>query len=272
MSKLMTLQEAVCLVDDGATVALGGNVLHRAPMGAAAELLRRGRKGLHLVKTAGAMDVDLLCAADALAAVTFGYIAYEPPYGLCQFFRRAVQEGRVQARENACYTVIMGLRAAVYGLPFLPVRGLDGSDLIAARGFKKVANPYGEGEFVAVPAIRPDVAIVHVQEADEQGNGRIWGPKYEDALMARAARRVILTAERIVPTERFVAQPECTDVPGFLVDAVVHLPGGAAPCSCAGLYEIDDEMVRAFQAVKTAAEVSAFVDRLAGRLTGEVEP
>jgi len=230
----MTLVEAMRLVRDGDTVALGGNVLHRAPVAAVAELVRQRRKGLHVVKTAGAMDVDLLCAASVAASVTFGYIAYESPFGLCRHFRKAVEDGRTEARENACYTVIMGLRAAVYGLPFLPVRGLDGSDLIAARGFRKVANPYGEGEFVAIPAIRPDVTILHVQEADALGNGRIWGPKYEDPLMARAARRVILTAERIVPTERFAAEPDRTDIPGFLVDAVVHVPGGAAPCSCAG--------------------------------------
>ncbi len=269
MSKLTTLQEAMGRVNDGDTVALGGNVLHRAPMAAAAELARQGRRGLHLVKTAGAMDVDLLCAAGAVASVTFGYIAYEPPYGLCQFFRRAVQEGRVEARENACYTVIMGLRAAVYGLPFLPVRGLDGSDLIAARGFKKVANPYGEGEFVAIPAIRPDVAILHVQEADELGNGRIGGPKYEDALMAKAARRVILTAERIVETARFEAEPDRTDIPGFLVEAVVHAPGGAAPGSCAGHYGIDDAQVRAFQAVTGPEELGRYLEQMAARTAHE---
>lgn len=267
MTKITTLYEALAPLADGATVALGGNVLHRAPMAGVLELIRQGRKGLHLVKTAGAMDVDLLCAADAAASVSFGYMGYEPPYGLCNHFRKAVESGRTEGREHACYTVIMGLRAAVYGLPFMPTRGLNGSDLVAARGFKRVANPYGEGEFVAIPAIVPDLAILHVQEADARGNCKIYGPKYEDQLMARAARRVVVTAERIVPEERFTADPDSADIPQVLVDAVVHLPNGAAPCSCAGLYGINDKLVRAFKAVQTPAELADYLERLVAYVT-----
>lgn len=266
MSKIISLHEAISRVENGATVALGGNVLHRAPMAAVLELVRQGKRDLHLVKTAGALDVDLLCAANAAASVTFGYIAYEPPYGLCNHFRKAVESGRTEARENACYTVIMGLRAAACGLSFLPTRGLNGSDLIGARGFKTVRNPYGDEEYVAIPAIVPDVAIVHVQEADANGNCKIRGPKYEDQLMVRAARRVIVTAETIVDGARFSADPDSADIPGVLVDSVVHAPNGALPCSCAGLYPIHDRLVRAFKAVRDGEELTAYLRELVSEL------
>lgn len=134
----------------------------------------------------------------------------------------------------------------------MPFAGLAGSDLPAASGFQCVANPYGEGQVVAIPAIRPDVALLHVQEADEEGDLHIWGAHYEDALLAKAARRVIATAERIVPRESFSRQPELTALPGFLVDMVVEAPHGAWPTSSYGCYSYDDQFLTAYaSAAKT---------------------
>jgi len=116
------------------------------------------------------------------------------------------------------------------------------------RGFARLADPYGGGEVVVVPALPPDVAILHVQEADAAGNARIWGTRFEDVLMAQAARRVIVTAERIVDWAAFEAAPESVAIAGFLVDAVVEAPGGAWPCGCAGLYEPDGEYLAAYVA------------------------
>jgi len=116
---------------------------------------------------------------------------------------------------------------------------MTGSDVPAARGFRSLADPYTGREVVVVPALVPDVAIVHVQEADAAGNARIVGTRFEDVLMVQAARRVILTAERIVDGASFEAAPEEVAIPGFMVDAVVEAPGGAWPFSCAGLYDYD---------------------------------
>ena len=238
-SKLSSLAAAIAAVPDGATVALGGNTLHRSPSAAVHELIRQGKRGLNLVKTAGAYDVDILCGAGVASAVTAGFIGFENVFGMAPLYRRAVERGGVQAREHACYSVIAGLRAAAQGVPFMPVAGLTDSDVPAAQGFRRVADPYTGQEVVAIAAIQPEVAIIHVHEADEQGNARIRGTLFEDVLMVTAARRVILTAERIVDGQDWANQPELTTMAGFMVDYVVEAPRGAWPCSCAGLYDYD---------------------------------
>lgn len=246
MEKLMTLQEAAALVQDGSLIALGGNLLHRIPAAFARELARQGKRDLQLTKTAGGYDIDLLCAAGCVAAVHAGFIGFEAEFGLAPNFRRAVEEGRVKACENACYTVIAGLRAAAYGIPFQPIAGMFGSDLLHVRDFKTIKDPYTGEEVVAIPKLQPDWAIVHVQEADPSGNARIYGTPFEDVLMTRAAKGVILTAERIVPTEAFEQQPELTQIPGFLVTAVVEAKGGAYPGSCYPYYEADSAAIQEY--------------------------
>jgi glutaconate CoA-transferase subunit A len=246
--KRTALAKAIATIPDGARIGLGGNTLHRTPGAAVHEIVRQEKRELELVKTAGAYDVDLLCAAGCVAAVSAGYIGYETPFGLARAYRRAVESGQVVAREHACATVIAGMRAASQGVPFMPIAGLQGSDLPGVRGFRAVRDPYAAGEVVVVPALPLDVAIVHVQEADALGNGRIWGTRFEDELMVRAARLVILTAERIVAGPVFVDDPESVAIPSFLVDAVVEAPGGAWPCSCARYYEYDADYLAAWVA------------------------
>lgn len=258
IDKRTTLAAAIATIADNTLLALGGNTLHRAPCGAVHELVRQGKRGLEIVKTAGAYDVDLLCAAGCARAVAAGYIGYETPFGMAPAYRRGVESGAVEAKEHVCATVIAGLRAARQGVPFMPVAGLSGSDLPTARGFRLMDDPYGGSSVFVIPAIQPDVAIIHVQEADREGNARIAGTLFEDSLMVQAARRVIVTAERIVetlPLEQVV-------IPGFLVDAVIELPGGAAPCGCAGEYPYDREWLKAWVSAARNPETAAiFIDR-----------
>jgi glutaconate CoA-transferase subunit A len=259
--KRRSLSEVIATIPDGSCVALGGNTLHRAPAAAVHELVRQRKHGLELVKTAGAYDVDLLCGLGGASAVSAGYVGYETPFGLAPSYRRAVEGGQVEAREHACYTIIAGLRAAAQGVPFMPLNGLQGSDLLALRGFATVRDPYSDRDVVVIPSIVPDVALIHVQEADQDGNARISGSVFEDTLMARAARRVIVTAERIVDGATFAARPERTSIPGFLVEAVVEAPGGAWPTSCAGLYGYDAAFLADFIAASSDADaLRAFVD------------
>lgn len=260
MSKVTSIEKAIGIIKDGDIVAIGGNVLHRVSHVAVREIIKQGRKNLELIKTAGAHDVDILCAVDAVKAVAAGYISYETEYGLCNHYRKAVEGGKVEAKEHACYTVISGLRAAVQGVPFMPVRGMVGSDLIEARGFKFVKDPYTGEELVAAQAIKPDVAIIHVQEADIYGNARILGPKYEDAIMAKAAKKVIITCERIVDTKEFTDCPERTDIQDFLTTCVVEIPGGAKPGSCAGFYNIDRKKLDEFKKIKSKEYILDFVN------------
>ena len=239
IDKQTTLTSAIAFVQDGDRVALGGNTLHRGPGAAVHELVRQEKRGLEVVKTAGAYDIDLLCAAGCAAAISAGFVGYETPFGMAQAYRHAVETGAVEAKEHACATVIAGLRAAIQGVPFMPVAGLQGSELPAARGFAELADPYTGQQVYVIPALMPDVAIIHVQEADAQGNGRIIGTRFEDVLMAQAARRVILTAERIVDGCAFEVAPESVTIPGFLVEAVVEGPRGAWPFSCTPDYSYD---------------------------------
>ena len=258
--KLTTLANAIESVPDGATVALGGNTLHRGPGAAVHELVRQAKRGLEIVKTAGAYDVDLLCAAGCVQAVSAGFVGYETPFGMAQAYRRAVETGAVEAREHACATVIAGLRAAIQGVPFMPVAGLQGSDLPRARGFQILPDPYSAAEVYVVPVLQPDVAIIHVQEADSAGNARILGTRFEDVLMVQAAKRVILTAERIVDGEVFSESPESVAIPGFMVDAVVEAPGGAWPFSCTPFYEFDAQYLQSWvEAARSAESARQFI-------------
>jgi glutaconate CoA-transferase, subunit A len=262
--KRATLAEAISAMPDGSRVALGGNTLHRGPGAAVHEIVRQRKRGLEIVKTAGAYDVDLLCAAGCAAAVSAGFVGYETPFGMAPAYRRAVEAGVVEAREHACATVIAGLRAAIQGVPFMPVAGLLGSDLPAARGFQAISDPYSGANVYVVPVLAPDVALIHVQEADAAGNGRIIGTRFEDVLMAQAARRVVLTTERIVDGSTFAEAPETVAIPGFLVDAVVEVPGGAWPFSCTPHYGYDAAYLAAWvEAARDVEAAEAFIfDRI----------
>lgn len=254
VNKLIGLNRAAALVADGAKLALGGNLLHRAPLAFARELARQGKRNLELIKTAGAYDIDLLCAAGCAAAVHAGFVGFENEFGLAPNYRKAVETGKVLAQEHACYTVIAALRASAYGIPFQPVAGMTGSDLLTARGFVTLEDPYGQGSVVVIPRLTPDWAVIHVQEADVWGNGRIYGSLFEDVLMTRAAKGVILTAEKIIPTEEFIQAPELTQIPHFLTTAVVEVPGGAAPGSCYPYYDYDAEGVKRYLQAASADE------------------
>jgi glutaconate CoA-transferase subunit A len=237
--KLTSLDEAIRAIPDGSRLALGGNTLHRAPSAAVHELVRQRKRNLEVVKTAGAYDIDLLAGTGCVSSVSAGFVGFENLFGMAPSYRRAVERGDLKVNEHACYSVIAGLRATIQGVPFMPIAGMTGSDLLAARDFRTIADPYTGAEVVAIPALIPDVAIIHVQEADSAGNARILGTHFEDVLMAKAAKRVIITAERIVDGREFEDTPDQVAIAAFLVDSVIEAPQGAWPCSCAGYYDLD---------------------------------
>lgn len=144
-------------------------------------------------------------------------------------------------------TLVAGLRAASYGIPFQPVAGVHGSDLAAINDWQTVRDPYGSGRDVyVIPAITPDVAVIHAHEVDDQGNARVYGSPFWDHPLTRAAKRVLVTAERLVATDVLRLQPELTLVPGFMVEAVAIVPHGAWPGSMHGDYGIDYPAVEAY--------------------------
>lgn len=137
-------------------------------------------------------------------------------------------------------TLVAGLRAACYGIPFQPVAGVHGSELARINDWKLITDPYGSGQQTyVIPAVRPDVAVIHAAEIDAEGNARVYGSPFWDHPLTRAARRVLITAEKLVPTDRLREQPELTLVPGFMVEAAAVVAGGAWPGSMHPYYEID---------------------------------
>jgi glutaconate CoA-transferase subunit A len=159
-------------------------------------------------------------------------------------------------------TLVAGLRAASYGIPFQPVAGVHGSELVRVNQWQTMRDPYGSGRDVyVIPAIQPDIAVIHAAEIDEQGNARVYGSPFWDHPLTRAAKRVLVTAEKLVPTDRLREQPELTLVPAFMVEAAAIVPNGAWPGSMHPYYGIDykaverylDDSAGAFEAHLAAA-------------------
>ena len=243
--KLVSLEEAISEIGDGSLLGLGGRTLHRVPMAAVREIVRQGLEDLGVVKTgAGGPDVDLLAGAGVLSWAIFGSITFEPPFGLAPNFRRAVESGRLRPVEHTCYTMIMGLRAAAFGVPFMPVGHIEG-DIVRTAGLRTVRDPYTGREVLVVKAIRPDFAILHVHLADRHGNAVVKPPAHgiEDRLLAMAAKKVIITAEEVV--ER-VKDQWSISIPGIYVDYVVEVPHGAHPTSMPPLYDLDEGHLRLY--------------------------
>jgi glutaconate CoA-transferase subunit A len=238
--KQRELKELVAMVPDGASLALGGSFLHRGPFAFVRELIRQGKTDLEIIKQSPGYDIDILCRAGAVTKVRAGIVAMEGNFGLAPYYRRAIESGAAKLEEHACASLTAGLRAAAFGVPFQPCGGLHGSDIPALNDWKCLDDPYGKGDPVwVIPAIQPDFAVIHATEVDAQGNVRVAGTHHWDRIMSRAAKSVLVVAEKLVDTAVFTAQPEATLVPHFMVQAFAIVPRGAWPGSCWPLYEID---------------------------------
>ncbi len=256
MKSILTgLEEAAGLVDDGALVTFGGATFSRAPMEFVRELVRQGKKNLNLIDREPAIDFDLLIGAGCVAKVRTGMLAFEV-FGMAPNFRKKSEKGEIVTKEGACQPIIAGFRAAAMGLPSLPIKGMLGSDLLTISEVigsqKQIEDPFTGETMIAVKAIEPDIAVIHAQKADEYGNVRIEGPLYEDVIKAKAARKVVVTVEELIPNSEIRKNPEATSIPHFIVDAVVETPRGAYPCSCFNYYDVDYEHIQ--QYLKAAAK------------------
>lgn len=258
--KLCDLSEAASLVADGDVVALGGGLSHREPMALVRELIRQRRRDLRVVGSAHGIDVDLLIGANCIGAVEQSYVGFEQDFGLAPAYRRAAQSGEVELRETCCYTLLQQLRAAEYGLPFMPVRGIVGSDVLGLHPeYGEITCPFTGQRLVAVPALSPAVALIHGLVADERGNVHIPRPLVLDERFAFASQRVVVSAERIASTEEVSAVG--VTIPYFLVDAVVEAPFGAHPTSCYPHYTYDrDHLATWIGAAADAEGVRKYLD------------
>ncbi|MCD2192917.1 hypothetical protein LQ327_05880 [Actinomycetospora endophytica] len=249
--KRVPLAEAAARVGDGALVALGGGLCARLPMALVRELVRQGRRGLHLVGSAHSIDVDLLIATGAVAVCEESYVGFEQDLGLAPAFRRAAREGTVEIRESCCATILAQLRAAEAGVPFTPVRGIKGTDIEGLHPeYARMTCPFTGEELVVVPPLRPDVTLLHAPVGDAHGNLHLDQPFVLDERFAHASAQVVATVDRIVPTAELVTSGVV--VPGHLVSAVAEVPYGAHPSSCYPGYAYDRPHLAAYLAAATA--------------------
>jgi len=259
--KIVPLDEVAELVPDGTLLAIGGVSLNCAPMSFCRELVRAGRRELELVGIVSGMSTDWLIAAGCVHKLIMGLTSFEG-FGLAPNFRRAAQAGTIEVEEYSEHTLICALQAATAGVPFMPTRAGLGTDMPALhrdRTWEMVDERSGQ-RFLACAALQPDIAVIHVHEADVAGNARM-NPKlvWFDTELIKAAKRVIVTAERIVDNTEFRAAPERTSFPGYVVDHVVEAPRGAWPTACWPEYTYDAQFYMEYQrAARDPEEFAAF--------------
>ena len=243
MSKLLTMQQAMSrYVRDGDSVVMEG-FTHLIPFAAGHELIRQRRHNLTLIRLTPDLIFDQMIAAGCARKLIFSW-AGNPGVGSLYGFRRAVEQGipaPLELEEYSHFGLTLRLQAGAAGVPFLPTRNFAGTDLPRVNpNIRRVTCPHTGEELWSVPALTPDVAILHAQRADEQGNTQVWGLVGVLKEAAFASRRVIVVVEEIVPEDLIRRDPNRTLIPGFRVDAVVHEPFGAHPSFVQGYYDRDN--------------------------------
>ncbi|HEV8142501.1 MAG TPA: CoA-transferase [Methylomirabilota bacterium] len=239
--KLTTLEDAVTRVRDGDHVALGGCLYSRTPLALMWALLRRRPRGLTLSRNLMSYEGEWAVVAGAADKLVTSWMGIGLPWGLSRIQREYVESGRIEFEEWSHLALGLRFRAAAMGVPFLPSLTMLGSSLMDVGGSKTIECPYTGEMLHAVPALFPDVALLHVHRADRFGNCQIDGYPHMDADIARAAATVIVTAEAIVSDEEIRLHADRTVIPGFAVDALVHVPYGAYPHECYALYDSEPE-------------------------------
>jgi glutaconate CoA-transferase subunit A len=236
--KVMSLDEAAALVSDGASVGIGGSTLSRTPMAMIWALIRARRKDLFCARSITSCEGELLFASGTSRHILTSWFSQGIVWGVSRIMRSYTESGRARFEEWSHLAIGLRFRAGAMGLPFLPMRSMMGSDIIEQLPDAKLIEcPFTGEKLVLVPALNPDVALIHVQRCDVYGNAQIDGLPFMDIDLAMAANRVILTTERIVSNDQIRRAPDQTKIPFMAVDAVVEAPFGSAPHECYGQYE-----------------------------------
>lgn len=259
--KLMSEEEAIArFVSDGCYIGteLYGTV--RCPMSLAREVVRQGKKDLRVCGQ-GVLELDLWLAAGLVRKLDVTYIGLEV-YGVSSALRRAVESGQVESCvEWSNGAIAWRMKATAMGVPFIPVRAMLGSDTLKYSAAKVVEDPFTGMKLCLLPALILDVGLIHVHRADRHGNAQIEGISGFAAEMARASKRLIVSAEEIVPTDEIRAAPDRTVIPYYLVDAVVHAPFGSYPGEMAYLYGRDEPAIRHWvEASRTDEGAQAYLE------------
>ena len=255
-SKLVSLDEAVADIADGSKLGLGGWIFNSQPMALVRALIRKGARDLDLVPTPGSIAPDMLIGAGCVRSTVCVFISFEQ-FGLAPHFRRQAEAGTLKVTDLDGPAIAGGLRAAICDMPYTPIPDL-GTDLPrhAPEHYRPLPSAPGERKMYATPAIKPDVCLIHAQQADEYGNVQFLGSPFFDAMLAQASRRVIVSVDRIVSTDTIRRNNHLTKLPSVMVDAVVEAPWGAHPTASPSLYRSDERHLKEY--VKASASAEAF--------------
>lgn len=239
VDKRATAADAIGLIADGDHVAIGGTLYSRSPMALVFALLKARRRHLTISRPLTCYEAELFLATGSADRIVTSWIGIGLKWGLPRIMRYYVETGAAVYEEWSHLGMGLRYKAGAMGVPFLPALTMLGSDIASTVDLRTVTCPYTGDEVAAMPALNPDVALIHAHRADMYGNTQVDGYRHMDVDMARAARKVIVSAEEIVSTEEIDARPSSTMLPHFAVDAVVQAPFGAYPNECYGLYEAD---------------------------------
>ena len=254
MSKLIPLPEAISKYVSNGDIVYAAGFTHLIPFAAGHEIIRQGKKGLTLARATPDLIYDQMVAAGCARKVIFSYMG-NPGVGSLRIVRSAIERGRLEWEEYSHFGMITRLQAGASGLPFLPMNQTGATDLEKANpNIKRLPDPYGGKDVIVVPALQPDVAIVHAQRADENGNAHLWGIIGEQKEAAFAAKEVILTAEEIVDESIIRSDPNRTMIPGIVVSAVCHAPYACHPSYAQGYYDRDNEFYLAWDKISESAD------------------
>lgn len=259
--KVTTVADAVArLVKDGDYLCIGGFGVSRVPVAVCHEIIRQRKQNLSFAGHTATHDFQILCAGNltgrgqTLARVDAAYIVGLEARGLSPHARRVMQSGAVEVTEWTNYTLALRFKAAATGVPFIPTHSMLGTDTNKRSAAKEVLCPFTGEKLLAIPALYPDVAAIHVHEADAFGNCRIRGVNVADSDLARSAKRLIITCERLVSTDEIRRDPSSTAIPFYCVDAVCEVPFGSYPGNMAYEYFSDEEHLRQWLEVEEDPE------------------
>jgi glutaconate CoA-transferase, subunit A len=267
--KLVSVADAVRrLVHDGDYLAIGGFGCDRLPTAVVHEIVRQGRQNLTLAGHTATHDFQILCAGNltgrgkTLARCDVAYIVGLEARGLSPHARRVVESGEIECTEWSNYALAVRFKAAAMGLPYLPIRSMLGTDTFRKSAAREILCPFTGEKLLALPALYPDSAVIHVHEADRYGNCRIRGTTVADADIARAAKRLIITCERLIPSDEIRQDPSRTIIPFYCVDAVCEVPFGSYPGNMPYEYFSDEKHMREWlDAESDMDRYRAFVDK-----------
>ena len=279
--KFMDLKDAISrFVKDGCHISIGGSTANRNPMAAVYEIIRQQKKNLYLYGAIMGLGPDLLIGAGCVSAVELGYVGLGRYSSTGPCFKRYVENGRIRYEDYSNFQMALRFLAGSMGIPFMPTKSSLGSDIvkrwalddefrnsdkrISTKKLITITNPFdpnSKEEVVLLPAINPDVTIIHAQKVDTQGNVRIEGLTFSDVEQAKSAKNLIVTCEEVVDHNVLSEQPQLNHLPSFFLDAVVQVPNGAHPTQCYNYYDLDGSFIRdMINASRDDRDLSSFLE------------